>query len=305
MTRTRNLGGLSTIITGNIVSNTTTVSGNLIISNATTQAGIVFPDGTFLITSSGGGGGGGTGPTGPTGPGGGGGGGGTGPTGPTGPQAFSAYTKTTFTATQGQTTFTVSYAVGYIDVWYNGVKLGDADFTATNGTSIVLTSAAVAGSIIETIAWAITGIGGTGPTGPLGTGPTGPASTVTGPASTVTGPTGPAGSPLPRVSTSTTITSPLAWNSNTYDQYSINAQTEALTINADLGSPQDGQKALFRIKDDGTSRALTWTTVGSKSFRVIGTTLPTATIVNKVVYVGIIYNANADTWDVIAVGQQA
>lgn len=63
------------------------------------------------------------------------------------------YTKTTFTATAGQTTFTVAYTVGYIDVYLNGVKLTTSEYTATNGTSVVLGTAAALNDIVETIAW--------------------------------------------------------------------------------------------------------------------------------------------------------
>jgi hypothetical protein len=60
-------------------------------------------------------------------------------------------TLTEFTATAGQTTFTPpSYTVGFISVFKNGVRLGSADFTATNGTSVVLVSAASAGDLIAT-----------------------------------------------------------------------------------------------------------------------------------------------------------
>jgi len=58
-------------------------------------------------------------------------------------------TEFVFTATGGQTTFStddntnsLSYTVGKIDVFLNGVRLAPADFTATNGTSIVLASGA-------------------------------------------------------------------------------------------------------------------------------------------------------------------
>lgn len=58
-------------------------------------------------------------------------------------------TEFVFTATDGQTTFStddtstaLAYAVGKIDVFLNGVRLAPADFTATNGTSIVLASGA-------------------------------------------------------------------------------------------------------------------------------------------------------------------
>jgi hypothetical protein len=58
-----------------------------------------------------------------------------------------ASTTTTFTPTSG-------YTIGYIDVYLNGVKLvaGD-DFTATNGTTVVLASAAVSGDVVETVAY--------------------------------------------------------------------------------------------------------------------------------------------------------
>jgi len=65
-----------------------------------------------------------------------------------------AYTRTNFTATAAQTTFTVAYTVGYIDVYLNGLKLIiGTDVTATNGTSIVLASGAAAGDLIETVAY--------------------------------------------------------------------------------------------------------------------------------------------------------
>jgi hypothetical protein len=60
-------------------------------------------------------------------------------------------TKTEFTATAGQTTFTPpSYTVGYIDVFRNGVLLGSADYTASNGTTVVLATGATAGDLITT-----------------------------------------------------------------------------------------------------------------------------------------------------------
>lgn len=60
-------------------------------------------------------------------------------------------TVTDFTATAGQTTFSVpSYTVGYIDVYRNGSRLGAADYTATNGTTVVLAAAATAGDLVVT-----------------------------------------------------------------------------------------------------------------------------------------------------------
>jgi len=60
-------------------------------------------------------------------------------------------TVTEFTATSGQTTFTPpSYTVGFINVFRNGVRLGSADFTASNGTTVVLTNAATVGDLVVT-----------------------------------------------------------------------------------------------------------------------------------------------------------
>lgn len=109
---------------------------------------------------------------------------------------------------------------------------------------------------------------------------------------------------IPRVSSVNSATSPLVWNSNNFDVYELIAQAAALTINADLGTPQNGQQVLFRIKDNGTARALTWTTGVSKGFREMGVTLPTTTVQSKTVYIGAIYNANDARWDAIAVGQE-
>ena len=61
-----------------------------------------------------------------------------------------------FTATAGQTTFTPSngYVLGYCDVYLNGVRLvaGD-DFTASDGASVVLVTAASAGDSVEVVTY--------------------------------------------------------------------------------------------------------------------------------------------------------
>jgi hypothetical protein len=68
-------------------------------------------------------------------------------------------TATEFTATAGQTTFTPpSYTVGYLDVYRNGVLLGSADYTASNGTTVVLAVGAVAGDLVETISFLVSSV---------------------------------------------------------------------------------------------------------------------------------------------------
>ena len=60
-------------------------------------------------------------------------------------------TLTEFTATAGQTTFTPpSYTVGFLNVYRNGVLLGTADYTASNGTTVVLVNPASAGDLVVT-----------------------------------------------------------------------------------------------------------------------------------------------------------
>lgn len=108
-----------------------------------------------------------------------------------------------------------------------------------------------------------------------------------------------------RVSSSSSISSPLSWNSNSFDLYAATAQAGNLTLNADSGTPTDGQRITFRFKDNGTPRTLTWTTGASKAFRAIGVTLPTTTTANKTIYVGAVYNAFDDRWDVVAVSTEA
>jgi hypothetical protein len=49
--------------------------------------------------------------------------------------------------------------VGYVEVYLNGVFLNGSDYTATNGTSVVLGVAAVAGDIVELIAYNTVNIG--------------------------------------------------------------------------------------------------------------------------------------------------
>jgi len=73
----------------------------------------------------------------------------------------SVYTKYIYTAASSQVTFsgsdnnsnTLSYTEGYTEVYLNGIKLlSGIDYTATNGTSIILTSGASTADTLEVIA---------------------------------------------------------------------------------------------------------------------------------------------------------
>ena len=67
------------------------------------------------------------------------------------PQA--TQTRQSFTATASQTTFaTAGYTAGFVDVYMNGIHLVDGvDFTATNGSDVVLTTGAAAGDVIDVV----------------------------------------------------------------------------------------------------------------------------------------------------------
>lgn len=69
-------------------------------------------------------------------------------------------TEFVFTSTNGQTTFStddtstaLSYTAGKVDVFLNGVRLAPADFTATNGTSVVLASGANTSDVLFVVAY--------------------------------------------------------------------------------------------------------------------------------------------------------
>lgn len=94
----------------------------------------------------------------------------------------------------------------------------------------------------------------------------------------------------------------------TFTGYSSQYDVTALAVAANVLVPTgtgvtNGYRLLLRIKDNGTGRALNWTTT-SGGYRVIGTTLPTTTVANKTIYVGCIYNSAASFWDVVAVSSE-
>ena len=59
-----------------------------------------------------------------------------------------------YTATAGQTTFAATYDAGYVDVYLNGVKLiSGTDFTATDGSNVVLTVGAAVNDTVDIVAY--------------------------------------------------------------------------------------------------------------------------------------------------------
>ena len=109
------------------------------------------------------------------------------------------------------------------------------------------------------------------------------------------------GKRAPRTTGSVSSTATMAPNVDYCDFYDITALAVDATINAPSGTPVNGMPLMIRIKDNGSTRNLSW----NSAYQVIGVTLPTATTAGKWIYVSCIYNSTASKWDVISVQQQA
>jgi hypothetical protein len=107
-----------------IENNGTSVGTGIISINFSTNVTATASGGIATVTASGGGGGGST-----------------------------TRTVTTQTISSATDTYSVTYDVGYIDVYLNGVRLETGEYTATNGTSIVLNSNTHVGDVIEFVAY--------------------------------------------------------------------------------------------------------------------------------------------------------
>lgn len=123
-----------------------------------------------------------------------------------------------------------------------------------------------------------------------------------GPAMAVIGSIGTTGPPGPSGGTrETSIVSNATWSpdADTTDIFTVTAQAvNATTINNPAGTPVTGQKLIFRIKDNGTTRTLAWT--GSEWRSGADLPLPANTIASATLYLGFIYNATDSKWDLIA-----
>ncbi len=104
----------------------------------------------------------------------------------------------------------------------------------------------------------------------------------------------------PRITSVTSSSTPTP-NFQTADQYNVTALAVDATFGAPTGTLSDGMSRFIRIKDNGTARALSW----NAAYRAINVTLPTTTVINKTLYLGMKYNSADSKWDVLAVGQEA
>lgn len=204
---------------------------------------------------------------------------------------------------------------------YNTIGAPKADGTGASGTwpiSITgnaATASSISGSAVTTAlgytpynasnpAGYITGITGASVTTALGYTPY----NATNPSGYITGITGSdvttalGYTPDSRISVGTTASGTTITPDGTKKQYNVTALAADTLIDTPSGTPADGDKLLIRIKDNGTSRALTYTT-SSGGYRAVGVTLPSATTVSTTLYLGCVYNSADSYWDVIATSQ--
>ncbi len=100
----------------------------------------------------------------------------------------------------------------------------------------------------------------------------------------------------PRVLTFTTDATPEV-DSDDYDAVTITALGAAITDVDMVGTAEvNFQKLIFRIKDDGTARAIAW----GSDFEAKGVALPTTTVISKVLTVGFIYDTVTAKWGCVA-----
>lgn len=93
------------------------------------------------------------------------------------------------------------------------------------------------------------------------------------------------------------ITSNATWspNADTTDVFIVTAQAvAATTISNPSGTPTEGQMLVMRLKDDGSTRNLTWS--GSQWSASTDLALPTATSAGKTLFLGFIWDGTANLW---------
>jgi hypothetical protein len=62
-------------------------------------------------------------------------------------------TSTVYTAGIGSTSFSVSYTVGLVDVYINGIRLAPTEFTATDGVSVGVADSCFGGETVELVVY--------------------------------------------------------------------------------------------------------------------------------------------------------
>ena len=89
-------------------------------------------------------------------------------------------------------------------------------------------------------------------------------------------------------------------NADDYDAVTITAQAVAITDVNMSGTPTNFQKLIFRIKDSGAAKSLTF----GSDFEAKGVALPDTTVAGKVMTLGFIYDSVSEKWGLVALSQE-
>jgi hypothetical protein len=90
-------------------------------------------------------------------------------------------------------------------------------------------------------------------------------------------------------------------NCDLHDAVTINALAEAIGIQNPIGTPEEMQPLVVRIRDNGTARAVYW---GDAYMTAAYVQLPAATAVYKTLHCGFRYNALYVKWHLVALTQE-
>lgn len=106
---------------------------------------------------------------------------------------------------------------------------------------------------------------------------------------------------VPRVLTITSSATP-SINTDLYDAVTITAlATNITSMTTSLsGNPNNFDKLMIRVKDDGSARSIAWGT----SYEAKGIPLPVTTVASKVLTVGLIYDSVTSKWGCVSAAQE-
>lgn len=94
----------------------------------------------------------------------------------------------------------------------------------------------------------------------------------------------------------------LAPNIDNYSVYRLSAQAEALTVGAPTGTPNPNDVILILIKDNGTTRTVTWNAAFTN---ISGVDSLTATVAGKWHAIGAVYDTTTAKWQILSITTSA